>query len=75
MKMKNISNVKPPTDSHGEDLERSTRKVKDKQLSTQWTLTLWASHLYLEATIRNALNLSSLQTSQNCTSLTACTHR
>nr|BAE42843.1 unnamed protein product [Mus musculus] len=58
MKMKNISNVKPPTDSHGEDLERSTRKVKDKQLSTQWTLTLWASHLYLEATIRNALNLS-----------------
>lgn len=69
MKMKNISNVKPPTDSHGEDLERSTRKVKDKQLSTQWTLTLWASHLYLEATIR------SLQTSQNCTSLTACTHR
>lgn len=69
MKMKNISSVKPPTDSLEEDLGKSTRKAKDKPLLTQWTLTQWASPLYPEATIR------CLQISQNYTSLTASTHR
>lgn len=40
MKMKNIFSVKLLIDSLEGDLEKSTRKVKDKQLLTLWILTL-----------------------------------
>lgn len=75
MKMKNIFSVKLLIDSLEGDLEKSTRKVKGKQLLILWILTLWANHLCLEAIIRNALNLSFLQISQNYTLLIVSTHR
>ena len=52
MKMKNIFSVKLLTDSLEGGLEKLTRKGKDRQLLTQWTPTLWADHLCLEAIIR-----------------------